>query len=228
MGPVSVLDVQLAFSPSKYSRFGMGRMLEHVPQALVDRLPEKDQIDWDASHSLNRRALQFPLLPQTVTYAIDDLHRIEAILRSQAPSKPYREALQETKEVLIAMGEDPYGLISLKQKHESILRSHGKKQIAVVVEVMRHIISLELRGVDIVNGAAIMKEARDRAAEHLLKVQVTIPPNLAFHDDAQSLRSTFHASVPEVSHASESTISTTAGALAMSALSENSHVDTID
>eukprot|EP00438_Fugacium_kawagutii_P025933 Skav202352 [mRNA] locus=scaffold2638:310766:317503:- [translate_table: standard] len=72
------LLVQVAFDDQV--RIGMAQMLESVPAEIQGDLPTKQaQIDWDAFHFENRRALELPLSPQKALYAVDDLHRIEAM-----------------------------------------------------------------------------------------------------------------------------------------------------
>ena len=80
----SVIDVQLGFSqPSR--RLGMARMLESVPPRMMQGLPMKDhQINYDP-RARNMRCLRLPMNDRLACYSMDDLHRIEAILRTQTP-----------------------------------------------------------------------------------------------------------------------------------------------
>ena len=82
-------------------RIGMAKMLESVPVEIQAGLPTKQaQIDWDSFHCENRRALALPLNPQKALYAVDDLHRIAAILGSKQPSNSYQQAYHHSERML--------------------------------------------------------------------------------------------------------------------------------
>merc|ERR1711939_1043037 len=81
----SLVDVQLGFSTHD-RRLGLARIpRENVHQSLLAGLPAKEVIDFNSPHSENRRALPIPLSETAAKYAMDDLHRLEAVLRSQCP-----------------------------------------------------------------------------------------------------------------------------------------------
>ncbi|CAE8583735.1 unnamed protein product, partial [Polarella glacialis] len=106
----SVIDAQLAFS-TPTSRLGMARMLERVPPEIIERLPQKEWIDFDQPHSYNRRALRWPLHPEEARYATDDLHRLDVIVATQVPeSGGYAQALATTKAITDRIEADPDGL----------------------------------------------------------------------------------------------------------------------
>ncbi|CAE7309116.1 cspA [Symbiodinium microadriaticum] len=91
--PQAVIDIQLAYSTGE-RRLAMARMLERVPAELLVDLPSKSQIDWHAHHSRNQRALHLPLSCAEATYAMDDLHRIEAQERRRAAAGSQQAATE--------------------------------------------------------------------------------------------------------------------------------------
>lgn len=83
--PTCLVDVQLRFSESPTKRLGLHRASERIlrdyPDAF-DGLPDKKEcIDWDTAFAQNERAMPFPLAPSHMVYALDDVHRIERVLR---------------------------------------------------------------------------------------------------------------------------------------------------
>lgn len=194
MQPTAIIDAQLAFSPRE-RRLGMGRMLKQVPELLMLGLPEKEQVDWDSIHSCNRKALELPLSSRVAAYAIDDLHRIEAILRSQLPQgDSYEEAKLATQRVLKDIREDPQGLKSLQEQVYWLERSasDSKRRGAKAVAIARHVVSLRLRGLlgrgDTVRrgGTGLEDEllwveaAEDEAVEILQENSVAVPEDLSW------------------------------------------------
>eukprot|EP00931_Biecheleriopsis_adriatica_P018432 TRINITY_DN12921_c0_g1_i2.p1 TRINITY_DN12921_c0_g1~~TRINITY_DN12921_c0_g1_i2.p1 ORF type:complete len:326 (+),score=50.72 TRINITY_DN12921_c0_g1_i2:40-1017(+) len=107
----SVVDAQLAFS-TPTARLGMARALERVPPELLARLPNKEWIDFDLPHSMNRRALRWPLREEEARYAVDDLHRLDVIVSTQIPeSGGYVHALTMTDSIIGRIEGDPDGLV---------------------------------------------------------------------------------------------------------------------
>ncbi|CAK9067888.1 unnamed protein product [Durusdinium trenchii] len=98
--PKMIIDAQVAFDDRV--RIGMAKMLESVPAEIQEGLPtKKAQIDWDLFHCENRRALELPLVAQKALYAVDDLHRIEAILGTKQPiGGSYMPAYQRSESML--------------------------------------------------------------------------------------------------------------------------------
>lgn len=192
MRPTAIIDAQLAFS-SQDRRLGMGRMLKQVPEVLVAGLPEKEQVDWDSIHSCNRKALVLPLSGRVAAYAIDDLHRIEAILRSQVPPDGgYREARVATERVLVEIREDPQGLKSLQEQVYWLERSSANKRGAKAVAICRHVVSLRLRGLlgegdtirrggtGLQDDLAWVEAAEDEAVEMLQESGVAVLQDLSW------------------------------------------------
>ncbi|CAK0895116.1 unnamed protein product, partial [Prorocentrum cordatum] len=110
--PEAIVDAKAAFLG-----LGMGKMLAHVPPEHLEGLPQKEQIDFDSAHAANREALPLPLGLTAARYAVDDLHRIEAILLHKLPrSGSYAEARSATDSLLAALRGDPCGLESLPRR----------------------------------------------------------------------------------------------------------------
>merc|ERR1712046_81806 len=83
--PDGVVDVQLGFcKPNR--RIGMQKVLESLPSVYLKQLPPKGEINFDGFHGRNRRIFSTPMEIVFATYAIDDLHRIEFILRCKIPA----------------------------------------------------------------------------------------------------------------------------------------------
>jgi len=177
--PASVVDIQLAFSePNR--RLGMQRMLESVPPHFLAGLPNKAQIDFDAFHSLNRRAMPVPLSRHDAAYAMDDLHRIGAILHSQPPpGGSYESARRATEQILKATRADPQGLKSLASELQWFEKRRGVKKLVKAVEIKRHILAIRAR----LAGAAepgFVQSAEQRVDAELGRASVRIPADLSF------------------------------------------------
>lgn len=98
----NVIDIQLAYSELP-CRLGMATMLTRVPLSIQEGLPRKGQNDY-SPHAMNKRVWHFPMLPELQLYAMDDLHRIECILRSQTPQEgSYYGAKRQTTQWLIEL-----------------------------------------------------------------------------------------------------------------------------
>lgn len=103
----NIIDIQLAYSEPLY-RLGMAKMLTRVPLLIQEGLPGKDQNDY-SPHAMNKRVWDFPMSPTLQLYAMDDLHRIKCILRSQTPENgSYRKAKKQTKQFLVKLEEPSY------------------------------------------------------------------------------------------------------------------------
>jgi len=183
--PASVLDVQLAFS-TPVRRLGMKHMLEAVPKELLLNMPEKEQIDWDTPHSLNARALPFPLSSRDAAYAMDDVLRIEAILRSQAaPGGSYVCARASTDAILEEIRGDPCGLKALQTKFQWFQRYIGLKKTVAAVGLKRHILALRARGAELGDQEALVSNIEDIVAVQLLASKVVVPADLSFAGDCK-------------------------------------------
>jgi|Transcript_77084 hypothetical protein len=142
----AVIDAQLAFS-QPHARLGMARMLERVPRQLLEHLPDKACVEFDLPHSINRRALRWPLQCHEARYAADDLHRLEAILQSQVPpSGGYGSAMILTAEIMSRIEHDPFGLAWLGNELNFFSRKPpGTQRRAKAVQLVRHIKTLPAR-----------------------------------------------------------------------------------
>lgn len=180
-----VIDLQLAFSTDLSRRLGMGRMLDQVPATLTAGLPEKEQIDWDAAHCQNRRALRLPMSSRDVAYAVDDLHRIEVILRSRRPpSGSYAEARNASWQVLQGIRGDPMGLDVLQKDFQWFERLQGVKRMVCAVKIMRHLTSLRLRrDIDATRLPEYVLEVEMILKAELEGAGVEVSPSLKFNGD---------------------------------------------
>mmetsp|Transcript_128720 Transcript_128720/g.412346 ORF Transcript_128720/g.412346 Transcript_128720/m.412346 type:complete len:473 (+) Transcript_128720:74-1492(+) len=177
--PVAIVDIQLAYSKPEL-RMGMRRMLEQVPTSLLTNIPDKGQIDFDKFHVLNQRAMPLPLNRSNAVYAIDDLRRIEAILKSQVPpGRSYKVARARTLQSILEIAGDKLGLKDLRDSEMYFQRSKkigGVRCQAKAVALMRHIQSLRLRGENITTELDTIE--RDAAA--VLPNGFVIPEDLSF------------------------------------------------
>jgi len=202
--PQAVTDIQLAFS-SGDRRLGMARMLERLPSNLVAALPDKKQIDWHAFHSQNRRALHLPMSIMEATYAMDDLHRIEAILATQRPKESsYEAARQTTEEVLAEVKADPCGWKSLERNESFYYKSLGVRKLSCAVRLVRHSMALSWREkhglIDLGDKKEKAMQIQKRAASELANAGVVIPEDLSFMGDVEvSASSEAAASLPQAS-----------------------------
>ncbi|CAE8594099.1 unnamed protein product [Polarella glacialis] len=186
--PKALVDAQLGFD-SRF-RVGMARMLEHVPAHLVVGLPTKEQIDWDAFHSQNRRALPMPLDHISALYAVDDLHRMEAILGSKLPpSGSYIAAREITEQNLVALSLDPLGLQALQEELVWFEKKEGIKRTVKAVQVARHIFALRARGAGDLGAQApeevlqLLDRAEAMACEELTRAGVVVASDLSFNEE---------------------------------------------
>jgi len=173
--PVAIIDVQLGFS-LPHQRLGMQRMLQHVPAQFTRGLPDKEQIDFGSFHSRNRRSMPLPLSARNAAYAMDDLHRIQAILMSQTPAGgSYKVAKSLTDETVKQTRADPYGLHALQAELQWLNRKMGTKKIASAVEIKRRILAapVELRTYDV-------QRAEHQVDAVLSRAGVSIPEDLSF------------------------------------------------
>lgn len=150
----NVVDAQLAFSaPSR--RLGMARILGSVPPHLLKELPGKDVIDFDTCHAKNQRALPLPLTNLAALYSVDDLHRLEAILRSKLPPSPfsndsgYRQPRDLTTKLTAELEHDRYGIAWLEKEEKWFRKMKDNRRGSKAVQMKRHIKQLHLRNVEL-------------------------------------------------------------------------------
>jgi len=179
--PAALVDAQLGFSKHE-RRLGMGRMLQAVPGHLLARLPKKDLIDFNASHSRNSRAWRAPLKRRLASYAVDDLHRIEAILRSQVPEGgDYRRARAATDAEVARARRDVIGLADLKDWEKRFSSYRGRRRTAKAVAGLRHVRSLRARGIALEDRhAKLAASVEAKATTHLELTGVEVPDDLSF------------------------------------------------
>jgi len=175
-----VVDAQLAFSRAD-RRMGMARMLSQVPQELLAELPKKDVIDFDGYHALNLRALALPLEMDQARYAVDDLHRLEAVLVSQMPAAgSYGEACAATEEEIRRIEDDPDGLAWLQSEMIFFERKYGVPRQAKAVQLARHLMLLRSRGAEFGDQEPFVSSVEATVFEDLTRAGVQIPADLSF------------------------------------------------
>jgi len=180
---VSVVDAQLAFSTEK-RRLGMAAMLEQLPPESIAGLPAKDVIDFNTAHARNRRALALPLSREVARYAVDDLHRLDAILRSKKPSGTnngaYAQAHSHTMGFISRMLSSPAAVSAdkLRQYAKMLKRDEGVRRLAIAVRVKRHL--LAVRHIASVSHGEEFAELEGEVDKALAAESVSIPPDLGF------------------------------------------------
>lgn len=182
---VNVIDAQLGFSTVS-KRLGMKRMLERVPFGKIRTLPSKDLEDsfYDA-FGRNKRCFRLPLTKRLALYAIDDLHRIEAILETQTPPGGSYAAAKRTTDMFLATLDTPSSGVSWLQLEKGYYtRKFGSKRTQKAVQFTRAVRHLEMAfGKELTShDRRIMESAKHAVAPELRKVGVVIPDTLAFAD----------------------------------------------
>jgi len=179
----SVVDVQLGFcTPSK--RLSMSKMLLRVPPKRIERLPSKaSAVDFVSKQALNQRAIPFPLVRSAAVYAVDDLHRLDIVLRCQRPpAGNYMEARHHSEAFVCRLRSIPGSVAADKLQHYTHMLEHrkGLEKQAVAVKIKRHCLAVALRGFG--ECLAPFQELREKADELLRKAGVTLADDLSFAD----------------------------------------------
>lgn len=177
----NVVDAQLGFSTDK-KRLGMAKMLERVPEAEVSRMSKRDAINFEASHSRHCRALAFPLSSNNALYAMDDLHRLDLILRTQRPpSGSYTEARNQTEAFVCRLRQTPkeVSFERVKQLEVAFQRKTGVQKLVHAVRIKRHVLALRILGLDVllIEGGVNFVQQVDQV---LAEGGVAVPDNLVF------------------------------------------------
>jgi len=178
----NVVDAQLAFS-SQEKRLGMAKMLERVPAKLLEKLPQKNSLDFDTPHAANRRALGLPLSDQDATYAVDDLHRLDGILQTQKPATgTFALAQSHTSSLNSLILHNIAGASSDKlRKHEAMLkRNAGKRRLCSAVRIKRQLLALRFFIKENVGFFAEFAALEADVDQILAGEGVAIPPDLSF------------------------------------------------
>jgi len=173
--PAAVIDIKCGFHS-----LGMAQMLTHLPPDRLVGLPNKEQIDFDSFHCMNRQALAPPISVHAAKYAMDDLQRIEIILRGKVPvGGSFLAAKDATDRMLQDLLADPCGLQALREELNRFQRRSGPGKTVKAVEIMRHMVSLRYRGVEL-DPAQEFAEAETLVRSHLDSAGVFIPDDLSF------------------------------------------------
>eukprot|EP00446_Apocalathium_sp_SHHI-4_P050189 CAMPEP_0177382432 /NCGR_PEP_ID=MMETSP0368-20130122/48595_1 /TAXON_ID=447022 ORGANISM="Scrippsiella hangoei-like, Strain SHHI-4" /NCGR_SAMPLE_ID=MMETSP0368 /ASSEMBLY_ACC=CAM_ASM_000363 /LENGTH=499 /DNA_ID=CAMNT_0018846909 /DNA_START=41 /DNA_END=1540 /DNA_ORIENTATION=- len=177
--PTNVVDCQMA-----YKIKAMGKNIQSLPNVFAN-LPEKDgQVDWSKYHSRNARAFEPPLSDHKARYAVDDLHRLEVILRvGETETQKLVKARLSTRIVLGGLANDPLGFSSLEAIRQRLRKALTRVQASAnAVALMRHCLFIrkfapgKLRLYE-----EVALDAAERAAKNiLLKMKVSVPKDLSF------------------------------------------------
>eukprot|EP00405_Crypthecodinium_cohnii_P007225 CAMPEP_0206421194 /NCGR_PEP_ID=MMETSP0324_2-20121206/1303_1 /ASSEMBLY_ACC=CAM_ASM_000836 /TAXON_ID=2866 /ORGANISM="Crypthecodinium cohnii, Strain Seligo" /LENGTH=574 /DNA_ID=CAMNT_0053885243 /DNA_START=261 /DNA_END=1988 /DNA_ORIENTATION=- len=144
---VNVLDVQLGFSQDG-RRLGMGTMLKRLPPKMVAGLPDKGLaggVDFTVAQARHLRSLDPPISLSAAQYAVDDLHRLEVVLRTQKPFEVnYRSARNRTMGIVHTICDEPHAFLVPKMKSfmGKMTSASGDDRLATAVRVKRHMMAL--------------------------------------------------------------------------------------
>jgi hypothetical protein len=176
----NVVDVQLGFS-SPGRLLGMGKAVESLPYAFKKGLPNKDQgHDW-SPRAMNRRCVPLPLSQSFAKYAMDDLHRIDAILSYRKPSaRSYKSALDATTRFLTEL-ENPQGAIQqVLNEMRYFERKYGMQKRIKAVEINRVLVHIQIAFKGRLSSS--QSQQVDRALQRVSRsVSVTIPKDLSWN-----------------------------------------------
>eukprot|EP00931_Biecheleriopsis_adriatica_P011348 TRINITY_DN112432_c0_g1_i1.p1 TRINITY_DN112432_c0_g1~~TRINITY_DN112432_c0_g1_i1.p1 ORF type:complete len:450 (+),score=76.62 TRINITY_DN112432_c0_g1_i1:38-1351(+) len=156
-----VVDVQLAFS-SVGRRLSMAKMLERLPSKAISGLPDKSCMDFASAHAFNRRAFSLPLQTTAAAYAVDDLHRLDAVLQHQKPGHgTYLEAQRQTSALHSALLQRPVAGAAerLSAFHAALANKDGLERQVAAVRIKRHLLALKRLGEPCTEFSVMEKEA---------------------------------------------------------------------
>lgn len=174
MMPVAVVDAKMAFSD-----LALDSMPTHACTKLLTRQPRRDPADVEVFEANNERVVALPLSDLGAAHTVDEVHRIEAILCSQAPSTgSYVHAKRLTDCMLNDLSCDPQGLKTLGQRMGRFEASSGVRRTATAVAIWRHILSL--RSHDLGAAHRIVEDIGREVALELLRSRVKVPEDLSF------------------------------------------------
>jgi hypothetical protein len=183
--PSNVVDVQLGFS-SESRRLGMSRMLERVPCHAMRSLPSKDlPPTFFEPFGFHKRCFPLPMDDSLASYAVDDLHRIEAILETQPPpSGNYKGAKMHTETFIASLNTsaNPMKWIAIETQYFS--HKWGSKRREKAVQIFRASRHAELAFVGSIprHHKRALERAEELVAPVLLANGVTVPRDLSFSE----------------------------------------------
>ena len=175
----NVVDVQRGFS-SPGRLLGMGTAISRCPRKFIQGLPSKDQgHDW-SPRAQNRRCVPLPLSQSFAKYAMDDLHRIDAILSCLRPSgNSYKSALRVT-DVFLAELENPSGaILQIQNELGYFARKYGIQKRIKAVEINRVLVHIKnaFEGRLSIRQKQIIEQALQRVTR---ATSVTVPNDLSW------------------------------------------------
>ena len=164
----------------------MARMLERVPRSAVKGLPGKDLPgDFYAPKARNRRCVALPMSRTFTLYAVDDLHRIEAILCTQSPSGgSFRAAKAETDRGVQQLEGPEGGITWLHNEMQYYSRTRGQQKTGKAVQIARAVRHMEMVFAGTLTPAQRLSLSRstELITPELRSRGVAIPDDLGFAD----------------------------------------------
>ena len=182
----TVVDAQLGFSvPGR--RLGMAKCVATLPYSVRRGLPAKDlPHNFYNPQAANKRCFRFPLPPKIARYCMDDLHRIEVILRNKTPPKgSYLDAKQATDAYTASLEFPDAGLQWLTNELRFFGRKYGLPKYIKGVQMER-----AARHIEAVFAGKLTRSQKSslarlhRSIVPVLRARgVTIPEDLSFAGD---------------------------------------------
>lgn len=200
-----VADAQLAYShPGR--RLGMAKALEKLPATISASLPAKAAMDFETPHSSNSRALPLPLSKLAASYAVDDVHRLDILLRNLVPREGgYVQCMDRTGVFIAGLVKSPTAssLEKLRQYQGMMEQKKGVQRQAYAVRAKRHILAFRISVPDFHESG--LKETVDKFAEIeadadkiLSEAGVVIPKDLSFSERPEVVPSALSEGSPKV------------------------------
>ena len=204
--PEKIYDIQLRFSEINQAfrynpirRLSLKKALDILasksPHLLKD-LPEKDCIDWNAAYAKNHRVLTRPLGKKNMSYALDDLCRIEMVIQRQDQLHTFQtieDTEQITNSLLKSWIDDPNGIRwfwnKWQQFKKALARNRGsatERQIPHANVLLRHIITILHHTKNVQLSPSDQREftyAHKFIDSKLKLLNVHIPKDLSFAND---------------------------------------------
>lgn len=185
IGLENVIDVQLGFStPQK--RLGMARALDSVPPAFVAGLPDKvTNPDKYLPSAYNRRCNDLPCGRDEELYAMDDLHRIEAIISTKKTAS-FERAKKWTQQFIDDLPNPRSGLGWLRNESFFYNRKFGMMKSQKAVQLARACVHIELTFASKLSDAdkRLISEVRSKVGPELARKGVAMPSDLSFAGDS--------------------------------------------
>ena len=179
----NVVDVQRGFSiPGRL--LGMATATDGLPYSFTRGLPAKDQgHDW-TPRARNCRCVALPLNKNFSLYAMDDLHRIEAIISFKKPTNchtgSYTNARSVTTQFLKDLEVSGGAMAQVENEYRYFQRKYGMQKKIKAVELIRVLIHIQKVFED------SLSSSQKNSIETMLRVArraalVNVPADLSFY-----------------------------------------------